>query len=192
MKKKLIDLKLFCHQKYKGFTILELIVSLGISSVVLIIIVLFIGISGKTVDSTVSRNKLNNSGRYAMTYIEKEIRRSINIYSIEELNLHKKGRPLNFVIEVFPYQEKNRTKYQYIYYYLEDNFLRRYSITSENSIEEGLKNIEIGVNTIAENINSISKSYYNKDEKFVHLNFETKYKNNFKIYESSIYAGVGQ
>ncbi|QQK08623.1 PilW family protein [Miniphocaeibacter halophilus] len=190
MKRILLVMKSFYRKKQKGFTLIELIVALGISSILIIVISYIMATSGKIMESNISRNKLNNNGGYAIDYIEKEIRRSINIYNIDDFIAKPKDNNLGFLLEVVPYQaEKN--PYQYIYYYLDKGNLIRYSIGIENPIEEGIKSSNIGTNKIAENIVSIKKTYFNINEKFIHLNFQCENNGVKKEYESSIYAGLG-
>lgn len=190
MKKKRSFMNCYFQKKTKGFTLIELIVAMGISFIILSVIAFVIGMTGKTMDSNIVRRKLNNSGNYAVDYIEKEVRRSINIFSIDEFHIKPKENNLGFLLQVKPYQV-NKNKYQYIYYYLEGRTLKRYSIGLQNSIDEGMDNKNIGTNGIAEKIASISKSYFNRDEKFIHLNFLCEDKGLEKEFESSIYAGVG-
>ncbi|MFY9282526.1 MAG: prepilin-type N-terminal cleavage/methylation domain-containing protein [Miniphocaeibacter sp.] len=190
MKRILLAMKSFYHKKQKGFTLIELIVALGIASILIIVISYIMAVSGKIMDSSISRNKLDNNGRYAIDYIEKEIRRSLNIYKIDEFITNPKSNNLGFLLEVAPYKSEENP-YQYIYYYLNNGKLIRYSIGMENPIEEGIKNTNIGTNNIAENIVSTKKTYFNSNEKFVHLNFQCEDKGIEKTYESSIYAGLG-
>ena len=182
-------MKSYFHKKIKGFTLIELIVAMGISLIILTVITSILGLSGSVLKGNIGRNKLENNGRYAIDYIEKEVRRSINIYPIDDYDINARENNLGFLLQVDPYNEEN--KYQYIYYSLDRKTLMRHSIGSSEPIEKGLKDINVGNNSIASNINSISKSYYNASEKFIHLNFECSIENINKNYESSIYAGVG-
>ncbi len=182
-------MKSYFHKKTKGFTLIEIIIAMGISLIILTVITSILGISGSVLKGNIGRNKLENNGRYAIDYIEKEVRRSINIYSIDEYDIDVKDNNLGFLIQIVPYNKEN--KYQYIYYSLDIKNLIRHSISSSGPIEKGLKNINIGNNSIASNIVNISKSYYNRAEKFIHLNFQCEFENISKNYESSIYAGVG-
>lgn len=189
MKKKKYHMKFCFRRKIKGFTLLELIVSVSISLIIFTVITSIIGLTGKTLENSIIRNTINNNGEYALDYIEKETRRSINIFPIDKYNIKAHKKNLGFLLEIKPYQDKNN--YQYIYYYLDNRTLMRCSIGLENPIEEGIKKINTGNNNIAENIKDISKSYYSEEDKIIHLNIQCENNEIEKNYKSSIYAGLG-
>ncbi|WP_300408646.1 prepilin-type N-terminal cleavage/methylation domain-containing protein [Lagierella sp.] len=180
--------RFFHNKKTKGFTLLELILALGISLIVISVIGVLLGYSLKVLKNDFIYRKKEGSVAYASTYIEREIGRSLKIYSPEEFPYDLKDNNLGFVLEIWPYEDL--TNHDYVYYYLSENKLRRALLRSHKPIEENGRLNLMGTNNISDGILDVSKTYFNRKERYINLNFTYEEESTKEEYVSGIYVEV--
>ncbi len=178
----------FLNKKTKGFTLLELILALGISLIVISVIGVLLGFSLRALKDDFAYRKRESSVSYACTYIEREIGRSINIYTPEEFPQSLNENNLGFVLEIWPYDDVS--KHDYVYYYLYEDKLRRALFSSHKAVEEGGHLNLMGTNNISDNILNVSKTYFNRKEKYINLDFTYLEGNREREYISGVYIEV--
>lgn len=172
-------------KKRKGFTVIELLITMFISFILLGIIILLLSSSIKTFDSKEIVTKDLYEGRYILDYISGEIRSGSKIYSIDELNFPVNNMNLGFVIKIYENSNTNR----YIFYELKDNkLLRRGKLSKAQDIKDLDNFNQSGTNTICENIYSIEGSGFNVDENIINISVEINEKRREK-FETSLYIG---
>ncbi|MDO5018054.1 MAG: prepilin-type N-terminal cleavage/methylation domain-containing protein [Lagierella massiliensis] len=175
-------------KKTKGFTLLELLLSLSISLIIISVIGVILGFSLKVLKNDFLYSKNHSSIEYATSYIEKEVGRSLKIYQSSKFPYNLKKDNLGFVIEILPYEDFST--YDYVYYYMKDDKLYRELLSTRKPLEDGQKPVYKGTNAICENLISVSKSYFDKDKNYINLNFSYREKGKTKTLNSGIYVEV--
>ncbi len=166
-------------RRHDAFTLIEMIAALAIASI------LFIGFTGTFRLALESDHEISvaddrlSSGRHALDFISKEIRSAQAV--------------LPFETEEYPYrhnmgyalQSKEGEKYHYIFYYLDGENLRRYSVRNTISDRVEYKSGKTGINTITDSVFSIEGSYYDLEKKLIRICIV--FVDGDEIYETAIY-----
>jgi len=168
---------------------MELLISMAIS---LIIIGTLISILGGGIDifnRSISMEKNIYEGRYALDYISREIRRSKEIYPIEDVNFNINSDNLGFILKMKPYKT-SKYDWQYIYYEFSGEKLIRKTKKSDKDNLKDLNNfINSGQNNICENVKSIDGSFYDRERDII--NISIKIGNSIeKEFSTSVYTGL--
>lgn len=155
------------YQNKKGFTLIEVILGICISSILLMC---FYSLLNYTSNITKYRDQMDtclSNGRYALLYIKDEIKncdKIIDICKIEGLDdLYPEN--IGFVIMTINDDAKN---YNYISYYLKDDELRRLACNLDSE-DYPLKSDFKGYNVLCKNIKSIDKFNYDFDKNILKI-----------------------
>lgn len=159
--------------KNKGFTLIEVILVLAISSIIIIPIFSILNFSIKACDLGEQKDDLILNGRYSMEYIKGEVKIADKIISSNKILGLNSKYPTNigFVIMV---REKNDI-FRYITYYVKDSKLLRIACT--NLIDEYPTQINFGGhNTISEFVDNIEESKFDEENSMIFLDFKFKHR----------------
>lgn len=169
------------YLKDKGFTLLELIITLSIACIILIPLTSILTLSIRSCSVGEVRDELALSGRYAIEFIKGEVRNADIIVSedrIENLNCENN---IGFVL-VTEDKEKDKDAYNYVTYYIKNNILYRFACKGDREKYLYLKK-PAGVNKICDFFSSFEDSGLNLDG-VITLNFLLKSSQNSKWEEN--------
>lgn len=172
------------YSEDKGFTLIELILALAISSMVIIPMFSILIFSIKTCDIGEQKDDLILNGRYAMEYIKDEIRMADRIISSNKISELNTGYPTNigFVIMI----NEGKSSYRYITYHVKDSNLVRIACTRLS--EKYPSQIHFGgYNIISEFVDNIRETKLDLDQFMIFLDFEFKHRNEDLRIKTDIY-----
>lgn len=140
----------------KGFTLIELILSLTIASILILVLSSILNI-GLRIDSKIEdSDRYLSTGRYALDYLSKEIRFANTIYKTNEQIDKAYKNNLGYVL-----LNKTGDMHQYLFYYLENKKLMRYSVRNKMSYAQiDIRKGDIGINTVVGEVESLQDSTY--------------------------------
>lgn len=161
------------YSKSRGFTLIEIMLFLAISSMVIIPMFSILGFSIKTCHIGEQKDDLILNGRYAVEYVKDEIRMADKIISAEKISGLNKQYPKNIGFVIMICEEKGQ--YRYITYYIKNSKLIRIACTRltkqyPSQIQFG------GHNTISEFIDNMEESKFDPEKSMVFLDFKFKHK----------------
>jgi prepilin-type N-terminal cleavage/methylation domain-containing protein len=153
----------------KGFTLLEVLLALGISS---IIILSFLSILDFSIDACAlgdEKDELILNGRYAIEYIKDDIKSADKIISSDKIAGLKTKFPTNigFVIMI----DEENGNYRYITYHLSKNKLVRMACTRNNGVYPSSYYFD-GYNDLCEYVDNISNTKMEIELNMVFLDFK--------------------
>lgn len=168
----------------KGFTLIELILAMAISSLILLPLISVLSLSSKSCALFEEKDELMLNANFAMDYIKYEIRSGNTIISSDKVIDLNRKYPTNigFVIK-----KNGNYKYSNIYitYYTKGNSLIRIAYETTN---EGYPDPHEfrGFNEICGFVESINNSKFDSENSMINLDF--KLKNSCKLnLKSDIY-----
>lgn len=174
------NLKHICL-KNNGFTLIELILVLAISSIVMIPLSSILIFSQNAFSRGEVIDELNLSGRYAVEFIKREIRNADIVVSEDKIKSSISKNNIGFVL-VSEENDKDKTWYKYVTYYIKDGSLFRIAATGD--IDNYLSfNASPGLNKICDLFSSFSGSGLSEDG-MITLNFLLKSSGDSKWEES--------
>lgn len=175
----------FYYENNKGFTLLELIMTISIISIVMINVVQILLFANKSIYSNKTRD--NNMGEINRTleYIEYEIKKSDSTELLKDqsgfLDFSKRYPDnIGFLIKI-----KEKDANLYITYCLDGNKLRRMSCRRNTEILSNLNLLE-GYNLLSENIYGLRNTEYNEEEMYINLRLNSDYNGESKQYNKII------
>ncbi len=141
--------------KYKGFSLIEVVVGLGLVSIVVASLMSVLQLSNLITKRVEEQDKSSISAIYSLEYIKDEIKRSEKVYPIDACPGLSDNYPDNFGFILFETVKDDKgTKYNYKTYYMGDGTIKR--IAYNNSIVKMPAYDKFsGFNTVAENVVSI-------------------------------------
>lgn len=159
----------------KGFTLLELILYFGISSVIVLALFSALDFTLKVYVKGQEEDKILLNGRHAIEYIKKEIKAADKIISIDYIERLNEKYENNIGFIIFNYEANNPEgyKYNYVTFYLKDDKIYRIAANSYNSSLPKYTAFE-GHNIVAENVISIEGTEIDFNSKIVKLNIILK------------------
>lgn len=162
MNKKKVTLEIF-----NGFTLVELIITLGVFSIIILILYNILSFSIKSGEKIEKENEYIQNGKYAINYITKEIKSCDEIVSSKKFANLDELHPVNlgFVIK----KNIKNNKYLYITYYHHYDRIRRCAVESKEEYPSGY--LFAGHNNIAEYIYSIENTTVDFDKRTITLDF---------------------
>lgn len=167
------NLKLI-FQKSKGFTLIELILSLGLSSIIILSLFNILNFSRNAFSLGNERDELMLNGRYAIEYIKNEVRSAESILptnKISGLNGHYREN-VGFVIM----KKENHLYNRFTTYYRKDGKIIRISGTAPINRYPNYTNLE-GHNEISEFITSIKDCKLDIENKMIYLDIKLESSN---------------
>lgn len=170
--------------KDKGFTLIELILALGISSIVIITLFTILNFSARACDLGEQKDDLILNSRYAIEFIKGEVREADKIISptqIIGLN-NKYPNNLGFVVMI----REEGDKFRYITYYVKDSKLLRIACTRETDIYP-IEGDFGGHNTVSEFVDSMEESQFDVENSIVLLDFKFKHRDEELKIKTDIY-----
>lgn len=117
------------YQNHKGFTLIELILGICLTSMLIILLLSFLEVTLKVNEKDFAKDEMLLQGRYAVEYLKEEITKADKIIDSSLANglREYRGRVVNFMILNVSEQEKSEIKYMYsytTYYFVGDKLLR--------------------------------------------------------------------
>jgi prepilin-type N-terminal cleavage/methylation domain-containing protein len=176
----------------RGFSLIEFILVIGISSMIFLIIFSLYEINSKAMVYADERDEVYLYGKYIVDYIGYEVRNSdliIRADKIKELNT-KYPNNVGFLamIDRGENYAANGHDYRYVFftYHLKGNTLERIAYNTNNSKYPTATQLR-GYNGIYDKVLSIKESKLNFDSKLLELSVTLGTDNNSKTYKSAIY-----
>ena len=161
--------------KNKGFTLIEIIISLAICAIIMIPIFSILDFSIDACTIGDEKDELLLNGKYGIEYIKNEIKSADKIISSDKFKDLNNVYPTNigFVIMI----KKSNNNYRYVTYHTKDKKIIRIACTRDNDIYPSEKYFS-GHNEICNLIDSIEDTSFDQD--MIYLDFKFK-KNNSKL-----------
>lgn len=152
-----------------GYTLLEMVITLFLMSILFLLILRIGNLNNEITDFYHSNYKKVYEGKYCIEYISKEIESADEIANINILLNNENDDNMGFLII-----NKEDLIYQYIYFYLKNGTVYRFSARSEEkpSYALNLKSAEIGINAIMDDVKSINGSKIDKNRKLIDIELE--------------------
>lgn len=165
-------------QRDKGFTLIELILTLAIASIIISPIYSILLSTTNVCMRGEAKDELILNGSYAIEYIKNEIRSADIVASTDKVYEFYKKYPhnLGFVLVFI-----DEDKYKYVSYHMKnDKIVRigRETSTDKYPIAANLS----GNNEVCRFIEDISLSYLDTKNKMIHLDFKLKSQGKSPIY----------
>lgn len=150
----LAKMKVFTKRS-RGFSLLEMLVSLSIFSVILLVILMSFRVNSDVISSTYNKNNKTSIENHLIKFMETEINNASEI-RFDGDNYYDYDKSLGFILVKYPDQGSN--DYQYTWYVVKDNNIHRYTYSSKDGYDK-LKNRKIRANNkniIDEDLDEIS------------------------------------
>lgn len=185
-------LKPSSHYRWKqGFTLIELIVTIFITSILIAVFSMLTDFSFKTLSQSYTANDNIDSSVHILGLISEEVINSEFVYSDNDFLLNKAySNGLGFVLRI-----KDNENYTYVYYALKDANIWRIAINTKekNPGEVPFDDLyKVGINSIVENVVSIEGTGFNTESKLISLSIELNNSTTEK-YNTQLYANrVGE
>lgn len=166
--------KFMIENRIKGFTLLELLVALGLSSLLILCLISVLDFTNYVSAKADETDQLLLSGQYAIEYIKREIREAEKIYSIDQIKDLKYRYPDNIGFIIMRYLP-NKTydedqDYNYCTYYFKNN--RIYRIAANKTLEGLPRGSDLGGNNILiDQVVSIDQTSFDPENKTIELKF---------------------
>jgi prepilin-type N-terminal cleavage/methylation domain-containing protein len=183
----MLNLKRICR-KHKGFTLIEVILALFISSIIIIPIFSILDFSIKSCAKGDEKDQLMMNGRYAIEYIKNEIKAADRIIVSDKIEWINKKFPNNMGFVILKIREENTfDKYTYILYHQKnDNIVRVSYNLANNKYPE--PNFAHGNNDLCEFLDSISNTKIDIENSIIYLELDFKHDSGEKLkIKSDIY-----
>lgn len=165
--KKVLSIRRF-YLRNKGFTLIELILAMAISSLIVLPLLSLLNLSNNSCTLAEEKDELMLNANFAIDYVKFEIKSADRIISsdkIKDLDI-KYPTNIGFVIRI----DDSESAYRYITYYTNKSKLVR--IACERATEDYPKLIDFsGFNEICEFTESIDDSRFNGENSIISLDF---------------------
>ncbi len=169
--------------KNKGFTLIEVILVLGISSLILLPILSILDLSIKKFDRGEQKDDLLLNGRYAIEYIKDEIHMGDKIIDSSKFSGLKEKYPTNIGFVIMMNKEEG---YRYITYHIQNNKLIRIACNQVKKDYPSQFGFD-GFNVVSEYIDNIEQSSFKPRQSMVFLDFKLKHRDEVFNLKSNIY-----
>lgn len=169
--------------KSKGFTLIEVILSLAICAIIIIPI---FSILDFTIDACTigdEKDELILNGRHAIEYIKNEIKSADKIISSDKFKDLKSKYPTNIGFVILMYELDG--KYRYMTYHTKDKKVIRIACTRDNN-KYPSENYFSGHNEVCDLVDSIGDTKFDQD--MIYLDFKFKKNNSRLSLKSDIYV----
>ena len=183
----MLNLRDIC-QENEGFTLIELILALCISSIIIIPIFSILNFSIKSCAKGDEKDQLMMNGRYAIEYIKSDIKSADKIISLDKIEGLDKKFPDNIGFVILKVNEENTIdKYTYTLYHKKNNSIMRvaYNLANDNYPKA---NSSHGNNELCEFADSISNTKIDVENSIIYLELDFKHDNEERLkLKSDIY-----
>jgi prepilin-type N-terminal cleavage/methylation domain-containing protein len=156
-----------------GFTLLELLLALAISSIIIVSLYSVLNFTVKTCKLGDEEDEVLLNGRYAIEYIKREIKSAEKIIDINMIPDLKKEYENNIGFIIMRYINDGNYKYNYSTYYLKNDKIYRIA-ANMNTENYPNSNAFEGHNQIAEYVTSLEETRINFEAKLIDLTFTLK------------------
>lgn len=153
----------------KSYTLLELIVTVFISSVIILIFSMLLDFSYKSYDYIENSTSYENLG-FVLSYLTNEINSSDKVYTSNSFIIHPKYYSENS----FVLRKDSDKGFKYIYFYLKRNKLYKLTLNTDigdiKNPKVNFKNLNrLGLNIVADDIEEF-EAIYNESSKLITIN----------------------
>ncbi|NLL82432.1 MAG: prepilin-type N-terminal cleavage/methylation domain-containing protein, partial [Tissierellia bacterium] len=161
-------------QDKSGFSLIEMVIVIGISSMLLLIILSLYNASTKGLKYTLERDETYLYGRYIVDYIKNEIKQSDVIIKSEKIENLDNKYPTNIGFVIMTDRGENYynkgyvSRYNFCTYYMKDNILVRIAYNASNGKYPKAVNFG-GYNEVYDRVISIDKTRVDYDNKLLEL-----------------------
>ncbi|MBU5311016.1 prepilin-type N-terminal cleavage/methylation domain-containing protein [Tissierella carlieri] len=166
------------YHKNRGFTLIEIILSLAICSLIIIPIFSILDISIEACTIGDEKDQLMMNGRYAIEYIKGDIRAADKIISSDKIKDLKKKFPTNigFIIMIIE-EEKSKNIYRYITYHRKNDKLVRMACSRVDDKYPLYTHFD-GNNDLCEFVDNIEDTKFDTENSIIYL--DLKFKHNYE------------
>lgn len=153
----------------KSYTLLELIVTVFISSVIILIFSMLLDFSYKSYDYIENSTSYENLG-FVLSYLTNEINSSDKVYTSNSFIIHPKYYSENS----FVLRKDSDKGFKYVYFYLKRNKLYKLTLNTDigdiNNPKVNFKNLNrLGLNIVADDIEEF-EAIYDESSKLITIN----------------------
>lgn len=153
----------------KSYTLLELIVTVFISSVIILIFSMLLDFSYKSYDYIENSTSYENLG-FVLSYLTNEINSSDKVYTSNSFIIHPKYYSENS----FVLRKDSDKGFKYVYFYLKRNKLYKLTLNTDvgdiNSSKVNFYDLnKLGLNIVADDIEEF-EAIYNESSKLITIN----------------------
>lgn len=153
----------------KSYTLLELIVTVFISSVIILIFSMLLDFSYKSYDYIENSTSYENLG-FVLSYLTNEINSSDKVYTSNSFIIHPKYYSENS----FVLRKDSDKGFKYVYFYLKRNKLYKLTLNTDigdiKNPKVNFKNLNrLGLNIVADDIEEF-EAIYNESSKLITIN----------------------
>lgn len=176
------------YHKNKGFTLIEIILSLGICSLIMVPILGILDFSINACNKGEEKDQLMLNGRYAIEFIKDDIKTADKIISSSKFRGLETKYPTNigFVILIVDENNGNKT-FRYITYHNKNDKLVRLASTRVDNKYPSYIYFD-GNNDICEFVDNIGETKFDTDNSMIYLNLKFKHNNGETLeFKSDIY-----
>lgn len=157
-----------CIRNRPGFTLIELVCALAISSMLVVVLSAMFQQSLLFCESMEAKDQLYFDGEFTMDYLEREVRSAVAVYGPEDIPLHigPPGIPLGFILELGPNKFVQYKTYGTVLYRYTSG--KRNGFTSINFVKGKnavSKKMERAVSTIDRKYNTLTVHFLLKEGK---------------------------
>ena len=159
----------------RGFSLIEIIVGLGLVSIVISSLMSVLLVSNLITKRVEEQDKSSISAIYSLEYLKDEIKRADKVYTVEACPEFTENYPNNFgFILMETIKDGGGTRYNYKTYYMGDGTIKR--IAYNHSIMKMPTYDKFsGYNTIAENVISIEGTGLDLESSLINICLEIGY-----------------
>lgn len=174
----------FPQNKNKGFTLIELILTLGLSSIVVVPLIAILNLSINSCSLVEERDELILNGNYALEYIKDGIKSGDKIIASDNIRGLVSKYPTNIGFVIMTEDDlRDRDRY-YTYYTNENKLIRIGCETKRGKYFNGKYPSQDkfkGFNTLCQFIESIDKSNLDIENSTINLDLKLKYNDRTKL-----------
>ncbi len=176
------------YGRNKGFTLIEIILTLGVSSIIALSLVSILRFSINACGLGDEKDEILLHGRYAIEFIKDDIKAADRIISSDLIKNLKLKYPYNIGFIILKIDdEKTPNEYTYISYHRKDDKIVRVACTRVDKKYPSYAEFS-GNNDLCEFVYDIENTRFDTENKMIHLEFIFKHNNGHKlILKSDIY-----
>lgn len=169
------------YGRNKGFTLIEVILALGVSSIIALSIFSILDFSIKACAMGDEKDEVLLHGRYAIEFIKDDIKAADKIISSDLIKNLRLKYPYNIGFIILKIDdEKTPNEYNYITYYRKNDRLVRIACTRIDKKYPSYTEFG-GNNDVCEFVYDIENTRFDTENKMIYLEFIFKHNNGHKL-----------